>query len=119
MVAWLNISRKDKPMSEIALYYAFSQDKARLPIERHILIQLAWLADDNNKCCVSYDDLAMACLCTRNTIILAVKRMVGYGLIHKKRRRARNGMINDTNMYTILVPEAWAKVYHDHCIDKG
>lgn len=106
-------------MSDIALYYAFSQDKARLPIERHILIQLAWLADDNNKCCVSYDDLAKACLCTRVTIIAAVKRMVGYGLIHKKHRRTEKGDLNDTNMYTILIPEEWAKVYHALCIDKG
>lgn len=105
-------------MSDLALYYAYSQDKTKGGTEKHVLTTLAWNADDDCKCWPSYDDLAQACGYSKRAVIRTVKRLEERGLIHKERRNRKDGR-NESNCFTILVPEEWAKVYHAHCIEKG
>lgn len=96
-------------MSDIAYYYALSQDLTKGCAEKAVLKELAMMSDEDNKCWPSYDYIARKCGCTKRTVIRTVKRLEERGLIHKERRQNHRHGGSEPNCFTILVPEIFAE----------
>lgn len=91
-------------MSIIARNYARSQQKTKTGTEKSVLMALAWMANDSNKCWPSYDYLARECGYSKRTVMRVVNRLEEYGLIHRERRWTKKGDYT-SNMFTVCVSD--------------
>jgi hypothetical protein len=70
-----------------------------------VLFALSERSDQNLTCFPSIARVAKDCGISRQTVVLALKELVGARLIERRQRRTKSGDL-DSTFYTLIIPEA-------------